>query len=106
MAEIELVIKIPEEEYNIIKKSNAPMTWAEHLIKDGKPLPEHHGRLIDADRVVHFDIYDEEFEIYKTKVSTVGEFLEIYTDEGDAPTVIEASENDDCMFGDYMSPIV
>lgn len=40
MREVELVIKIPEEEYNIIKKSNAPMSWAEYLIKNGIPLPK------------------------------------------------------------------
>lgn len=46
MADIELIIKIPEEEYNIIKKSNAPMTWIEHLIANGTPLPKSRGRLI------------------------------------------------------------
>lgn len=33
MRNIELVITIPEEEYNTIKNSNIPMYWAEHLIK-------------------------------------------------------------------------
>ena len=42
MEEIELVIKIPEDEYNIIKKSNSPMTWVEHLIANGTPLPKGH----------------------------------------------------------------
>jgi hypothetical protein len=49
MADIDLVIKIPEEEYEIIKNSTAPMTWAEHLIKNGTPLPKGHGRLGDLD---------------------------------------------------------
>lgn len=48
MADRELVIKIPEDEYFIIKKSNAPLTWAEHLIKNGTPLPKGHGKLIDV----------------------------------------------------------
>ena len=38
MADIELIIKIPEEEYKIIKAGKAPMTWVEHLIKNGTPL--------------------------------------------------------------------
>jgi hypothetical protein len=50
MANIELVIKIPEEEYKIIKNYTAPMTWIERLIKNGTPLPKGHGRLIDADK--------------------------------------------------------
>ena len=37
---MKVLIDIPEEEFNIIKKSNAPMTWAEHLIKNGTPLPK------------------------------------------------------------------
>ncbi len=49
MADIELVIKLSEEEYKIIKNYTAPMTWAEHLIKSGTPLPKGHGRLGDLD---------------------------------------------------------
>lgn len=52
MADIELVIKIPEEEYKIIKNHTGPMVWVEHLIKKGTPLPKGHGRLIDADAVL------------------------------------------------------
>lgn len=57
---MQIVIDIPEEEYNIIKKYNAPMTWAEHLIKKGTPLPKGHGRLIDADVLMYkcFDDYN------------------------------------------------
>lgn len=52
MADKEVVIKIPEEEYEIIKACTAPMTWIEHLIKNGTPLPKGHGRLIDADAFI------------------------------------------------------
>jgi hypothetical protein len=52
MADIELVIKIPEDEYNIIKKSNAPMTWVEDLIAKGTPLPKGHGRIVDMDAAI------------------------------------------------------
>ena len=40
MPDIELVIKIPEEEYEKIKACTAPMVWTEHLIKNGTPLNE------------------------------------------------------------------
>lgn len=50
---VELVIKIPEEEYNIIKKSNKPMSWVEHLIANGTSLPKGHGDLKDMN-----DIYE------------------------------------------------
>lgn len=46
MAAVELVIKIPEKEYNIIKNSSGFMTLAESLIKNGIPLPQGHGRLL------------------------------------------------------------
>ena len=46
---MQIVIDIPEEEYNIIKNSKRPMVWAEHLIAEGKPLPKGHGRLGDLD---------------------------------------------------------
>ncbi len=56
MADIELVIKIPEEEYRLIKKSDktvfadvASKECMLHAIKNGTPLPKGHGRLIDAD---------------------------------------------------------
>lgn len=52
---MEVVIKIDDETYKEIKKSN---TIKEHLnkvdwsIRNGTPLPKGHGRLIDAD---HFN---------------------------------------------------
>ena len=49
MADIELLIKIDEEEYEIIKACTSFMSWAEYLIKNGTPLPKGHGRLGDLD---------------------------------------------------------
>lgn len=37
---MKLMIDIPEEEYKKIKACTAPMTWTEHLIKNGTPLSE------------------------------------------------------------------
>ena len=48
MADIELVIKLPERDYDLA--CNYPdvliATYA-HYIKDGTPLPKGHGRLVD-----------------------------------------------------------
>ena len=49
---MQIVIDIPEEEYDIIKNSKMPMTWVEHLVANGTPLPKRHGRLIDADDLI------------------------------------------------------
>ena len=56
MADIELVIKIPKDEYRWIIKSNetvfadvASKECMMHAIKNGTPLPKGHGKLIDAD---------------------------------------------------------
>lgn len=51
MSDVELVIRIPEEEYDIIKNSKKPMIWAEHLIANGTPLPKGHGDLIDISKL-------------------------------------------------------
>ena len=56
MADIELVIKIPEEDYEIMKHNIAvdnplcPLSEKEMvaIIANGIPLPKGHGRLIDA----------------------------------------------------------
>lgn len=60
MSDIELVIKISEEEYTNIKNAinsliengveRASMSKACLAILDGAPLPKGHGRLIDADK--------------------------------------------------------
>lgn len=59
MADIELVIKIPEEEYRWIKTSDktvfadvASKECMLHAIKNGTPLPKGHGDLIDKDRLL------------------------------------------------------
>ena len=51
MAYIELVIKIPEEEYNYVKTQVlfGNMDSLKMRIANGTPLPKGHGRLIDAD---------------------------------------------------------
>lgn len=60
MADIELVIKIPEEEYRWIKKSDnsnfadvAEKKCMLHAIKNGTPLPKGHGDLKDSNNLKH-----------------------------------------------------
>ena len=48
---MKIVIDIDEEEYEKIKAYTAPMVWAEHLIKNGTPLPKCHGDLKDASQI-------------------------------------------------------
>jgi len=91
MADIELVIKIPEKEYNMIllsdktvmanRVSKEAMMYA---IKNSTPLPKDHGRLKDVDWIYnhtpsHWD--DEDGSPCVT-------WEEIY----DAPTIIKADK--------------
>jgi len=84
MADIELVIKIPEEKYNYIKKQVAE--GIDNLLKvyiaNGTPLPKGHGRLIDTDEI---GLIDEQFYVpsdYYVAESAIE----------NAPTIIEADK--------------
>ena len=51
MADIELVIKIPEDYYNAIKEIPVEQSTADMLIiRNGTPIPIGHGDLIDANK--------------------------------------------------------
>ena len=56
MADVELVIKIPEEMYEIIQDSTKYIDEVARVCEDavsvGTPLPKGHGRLIDADELI------------------------------------------------------
>lgn len=78
MADIELVIKIPEEDY----KRGIVMASA---IRNGIPLPKGHGRLIDVSELITTtDIREDGSEF--TYVS--------YSEIENAPTIIEADKED------------
>lgn len=52
MADVELVIKIPEEKYKKIINNTYPFVYkgeVDEIIRNGKRLPKGHGKLIDAD---------------------------------------------------------
>ena len=96
MANIELVIKIPKEQYNAIK-SNLYNTfpaemkeWGLEAIRNGTPLPKGHGRLIDADALntrmeQRMDRIGDDESIWEA--SNVKTALDIL-----APTIIEADK--------------
>lgn len=54
MADIELVIKIPEVVYQEIMKNNNANFIKTHYIKDGTPLPKGHSDLIDRDELIEW----------------------------------------------------
>ena len=63
MADIELVIKIPEELYEAYKDrppmlGDAGIDMIAQSIANGVPLPKGHGRLIDADELKKHKYHD------------------------------------------------
>ena len=62
MANVELVIKIDEEEWKFLKESDG-CRWSRAILEgviNGTPLPKGHGRLIDAD--VLADGFEDNYE--------------------------------------------
>lgn len=51
MADVELVIKIPEKVYEARKKKVCMLDEADIAIANGKPLPKGHGDLVDRDEI-------------------------------------------------------
>ena len=55
MADIELVVKMPEEVYKSIINGKNYISYQEYVeetIKNGTPLPKGHGRIMDVDKVI------------------------------------------------------
>jgi len=78
MADIELIVKIPEEKYKWVKENNpkADKNSFIGIIVHGTPLPKGHGRLIDADRFINDFaccgyIEDMDVDYFRTVVPTV-----------------------------------
>ena len=83
MADIELVIKIPEEIYESSKKEcdendSLIIDTFTYAIGNGTPLPKGHGRLIDADVLV--DGFEDNYEFCEVVNAT--------------PTIIEADKGE------------
>ena len=85
---MQIVIDIPEEQYNTIKGDlyntfPAEMKkWGLEAIRNGTPLPKVHGDLIDVNRKITVSTYDEQYEEWGEKTMTVLEALNKWSDEG------------------------
>lgn len=83
---MEIVIKIREEHYKLIKKYGKGSTNYRislnlyDAVKNGVPLPKNHGRLIDADALID-SLGASDRDIYCKAVI-----------EEDGPTIIEADK--------------
>jgi hypothetical protein len=87
---MKIVIKIDDELYNEILSRKYSKTRIEKAVANGIPLPEHHGRLIDGDKVL-----DEIEKQYPASVSETDKRkryarLVYYWAVKNAPTIIEA----------------
>ena len=91
MADIELVIKMPEEKFSIIKNKMYCGIYDPDLynaIKNGTPLPKGHGRLIDYGYVVDaIDDWINSGECYYTNAT---DYLRKRV--ANTPTIIEADK--------------
>ena len=77
---MKLVIEIPDQKYKWIVDN--PQIYTDDLceaIRNGEQLPEHHGRLIDADAM------------QKYQIDTFGQRLLVIDT---APTIIEGSDSE------------
>lgn len=92
---MQMVIEIPEEEYELVRHGNKSYTTELELmnaVANGIPLPEHHGDLVDRDTIEVLRIgnikreYDKGFDAGVTCM--VNRIL-------DAPTILEADKEGD-----------
>ena len=74
---MDIVIKISDEDYKAIAKGYLPFGAIADAIRNGTPLPEHHGRLIDADFV-------------SKNASSIRTMIDV----NNAPTIIEGSDSE------------
>lgn len=92
MADIELVIKIPEEMYkwvNDVNKFFGDYGTSDFidLVKNGTPLPKGHGDLKDADAMINKLCTDEANEFFgRVTCAEIMDFI------GDEKTIIEADK--------------
>ena len=81
MADIELVIKIPDKYMKGRRVENGSLV-CEHILEavyDGTPLPKGHGRLIDAETL---RCEREDFDTYF-------DYFNVFDEIENAPTIIE-----------------
>lgn len=93
---MKLVIDIPDEYYELYKDTNHNVSMNDfaglyllEIIRNSKPLPKGHGRLIDADEL-YGDFIDgtEGYDCQTWNRIEIGDIIE------NAPTIIEADKED------------
>lgn len=94
MAEIELVIKIPEEEYEMIVNSeDCGLNTLTRAVARGTMLPKGHGALKDAE-----EINDAIYKCFEGVQCYDGTGYDIYSDSKEGvdkiPAIIEANKGD------------
>lgn len=72
---MQIVIDISENEYEAVKLHPECFTFANSIL-NGAPLPKGHGRLIDADALIHWHRFESKSDY----------------DIANAPTIIEADK--------------
>lgn len=91
MADIELVVKIPEEIYKasqiIDVKHEDVIQIPLEVVAKGTPLPKGHGKLIDIDDIRVIELEDSLHIIRHEK----GDEIDVYIN---APTIIEADKTE------------
>ena len=85
---MEIVIKISDEDYKAIAKGYLPYGAIADAIRNGKPLPEHHGRLIDEQQIIDRFKPVEKFKDWRIGLDGLSNVL------SDAPTIIEADKGE------------
>lgn len=94
MADIELVIKLSEEEYKTILLTGKASFRTVNAIEAGIPLPKGHGKLIDAEK-----INDAIYERFEGIQFYEGTGYDVYSDLKESiensPTIIEADKRDE-----------
>lgn len=88
MATIELVIRIPEDEYQNILHTGEASFYTVNAIEAGRPLPKGHGRLIDADALKETFIEPNSY----LKCNEKGLWCFTGKEIRNAPTIIEADK--------------
>lgn len=113
MADIELVIKIPEIMYNFVNTKRLNGCFNEFdksdtydiskCVRNGTPLPKGHGRLIDADKLKeelkeHHDFFVNAYggfsNLPQKEKSRVDEITSSIATIVNAPTIIEADKGE------------
>lgn len=83
---MKIVVDLPKEIYEFLQ-NNDTGSVVDNAIKNGTPLPEHHGDLVDKYDILHDIDCDEEMRLGENAV-WVCEVIR------NAPTIIEATEID------------